>query len=127
MRAFYLLVLALGLYLAVLVQLITFAIPRDVFVASVLSRSPAGWNLTLDDDLKRRLDRLDVKAELAVALGKRAAYRRDLYSTAFIEGCGLIVLSAIGLIRETKIRRMGLLLERAAPPAGVTRSDQGVG
>jgi hypothetical protein len=127
MRAFYILLLAAGLYLAVFVQFITFAPPRDAFVASVLSRSPAGWKLTLDDDLRSRLDRLDVNAELVVALEKRAAYRRDLYSTALIEGCGLIILSAIGLIRETKIRRMGLRLEQAASPAGVTRSDQGVG
>jgi hypothetical protein len=116
MKAFYLLLLMIGLFMAGVMQMVDIAIPRDAWVASVLSWAPTNWEISLDDSLKSRLDHHDVKAELVIALKKRASFRNQIYSQNFWEGAGLIVLSAIGLIRERKIDRMRKTIDLAAAP-----------
>ena len=129
MKPFYLLVLLVGICMAVLMQVVDLALPRDALVATVLSKAPAGWELSLDDGLKARLVPYDVKSELVAALKKRASFRSQVYSQSFWEGAGLIVLAGIGLIRERRIGSMQKIIEQTAaansgsagaPPASVS-------
>ena len=106
MKLFYTFVLLLGICLAVVMQLVSIALPKDAYVASALSRSPSDWSVTLDDSLKSRLSHYEVKAELVTALQKRATFRSGVYSQSMWEGVALIALSVVGLVREKKIDRM---------------------
>jgi hypothetical protein len=115
MKYFYILTLILGVIMAVLMQAVTIAIPRDAFVASVLSRSPDQWTITVDDALTNRLSNHDVKQDTVAALSKRAAFRGDIYTQSLWEGTALIILSVIGLIRERKIRKMNKMIEQSRP------------
>ena len=87
-------------------QLVTFAIPTDAYVAAVLAHSPNEWSVALDNSLKERLSPYDTKAELVVALQKRAGFRGDLYRQSLWEGLALSALSVVGLVRERKISGM---------------------
>jgi len=102
-----------GQALAILMQLVDFALPRDAFIAGTLSRAPESWTLSLDDAMKKRLSAYDVKAEVAVALEKRHASVKDVYSQSFWCGSGVIVFSVLGLLREGKINRMRKIIEQA--------------
>jgi hypothetical protein len=119
MKPFYSLVFLVGLCMAVFMQVVTIAIPRDAVVASVLSKSPARWEITLDDGLKSRLVPYNVKSELVVALQKRRSICDEIYSEN-LWAVGLMVFSAIGLARERKIDRMRRMIEqgRCTEPGG---------
>jgi len=105
-----------GCFMAGIMQVVTIAIPRDAYVASLLSNAPTEWELSLDDNLRSRLDHVNVKSDLVVALKKRASFSNQIYSQNFWEGTVLIILSAIGLTRERKIDRMRKTIEQVAVP-----------
>ncbi len=110
MKLFYILTLVGGLYLAVLMQAVTYATPKDAFVASALARSPDSWTISLDNALQARLANYEVKQELTAVLHKRAGFRKQIYAQNFWLGAILILLSIIGLVRERKIGRMRKLI-----------------
>ena len=116
MKLLYILTLLVGCDLAILCQFVDFAVPRDAFVAGVLSRSPDSWTLSLDDAMKGRLSGHDVKAEVGLALEKRHFFRKDASLENFREGCGVILFSIIGLIRERKVDRLCRLIRQAPGP-----------
>src|SRR6266404_4181563 len=122
MKLFYLLVLVIGFCAAVLMQVVDLAVPRDALVASVLSQAPTDWELCLDDGLKTRLARYDVKSALVSTLKKRASFRSQVYSQSFCGGAGLIVLAVIGLIRERRIDKMQKIIEQTAALNGGSAS-----
>lgn len=105
MKLFHILILLIGITMAVVMQFVTIAIPRDAFVASTLSRSPNEWSIRIDDGMASRLSRYDVKAEVVTALETRAAFRDGIYRQNLREGLALIVLSIIGLVRERQMQR----------------------
>ena len=115
MRLFYILLLFLGICLAVVMQLVSIAIPSDAFVAGVLSRTPDQWSIQMEESMDTRLSDYDVKAELVTALHKRAMFASDICKQYLWSGLVLIVFSIIGLIRENKIRnRQGLAISLLA-------------
>ena len=99
--------------MAVVMQAVTIAVPRDVFVASLLSHSPDRWTITVDASLEKTFPNHDIKQALVTALSKRARFVSDIYMQSFWEGTVLIILSIIGLIREQKIRKMTKTIESA--------------
>jgi len=106
MKLFYILTLLIGIMMAVVMQFVTIALPRDAFVASTLSRSPDEWSIQMDDGMASRLSHHDVKAELVTALQTRAAFRSEIYKQSLWEGLALIVLSIIGLVRERHMQKL---------------------
>jgi hypothetical protein len=106
MKLFYTLTLLLGVMMAIVMQFVSIAIPKDAFTASVLFRSPESWTISMNDALSFQLSHHDVKTELVTALEKRASFRNEIYSQSLWQGLALIVLSFIGLIREKKIDKM---------------------
>src|SRR5260370_10789344 len=114
MELFCLVVLVIGFGAEVLMQVVDLAVRRDALLASVLSQAPTDWELSLDDGLKTRLARYDVKSELVSTLKKRASFRSQVYSQSFCGGAGLIVLAAVGLIRERRIDKMQKIIEQTA-------------
>jgi hypothetical protein len=125
MKIFYVSTLVVGFCLAVLMQAVPYAIPKDAFVASVLSRSPDGWTISLDNALQARLSNHDIKQELTTALQRRASFTGQLYAQNFRLGLVLIVLSTFGLARESKIGRMRKMIKQSTAPNGgpATRFD----
>ena len=114
----------LGIILLVVigVQAVTIAPPTDAVIASVMSRSPSHWTITVDNTLTNFFANVDVNQAVALALSKQAVVSKEFYKRSFWEGAGLIVLSVIGLIRERKIRKMKKLIEQSVagyPPQGV--------
>lgn len=118
MRLFYIIALAVGFYMAVVTQFVTYAMPKDGLVALVLSRSPDDWSISLDSALKARLLNYDVKQEAVTALHKRADFRRQIYSQDLWLGLVLIAFSIIGFLREAKINSMRTRIEPGASPSG---------
>ena len=119
MKYFYILTLMLGIIFAVVMQAVTFAIPRDAFVASVLSKSSDHWTITVDNTLTNFLPNHDVKKDVTLALSRRALFAKDIYTQSFWEGTVLIILSLIGLIREHKIGKMKKIIEQPNARYGV--------
>ena len=105
MKIFYLLVLLVGLHETVLMQITTFALPSDAYVATMLAKEPDRWVLVLDDGLKSSLGHYDMKTEVTAAMKYRASYTSHIYSNCFWRGAGLVVLSVVGLIRERQLGR----------------------
>ena len=114
MKLFYIVTLCMGGFMIVTLQLVDVAKSRDAIVAGVLSRSPDSWTLTLDDGMKNHLSGYDVRKEVNIALEKRHSYHQHDYLEILSVGCGVIVFSVIGLVREIKIDKMRKLVERAA-------------
>ena len=118
MKAVYLMILTLGLSLAVVSQFISYALPRDAFVAGTLSSAPEHWSLHLDERLSDHLSPLDVKSQVITALKHRAAFQSGIYKQDFRQGVTLIILSLIGLFREWQITK----LKKAASCPGLPAS-----
>jgi hypothetical protein len=106
MKQFYIFTLLVGLILAVIVQFVDIALPRDAYIASILSKVPEQWSIQMNDDLNRRLLHFDAKKELVVTLQKRAGFINRTYAESFFGGLILIALSIIGLVREDKIEKL---------------------
>jgi hypothetical protein len=73
MKYFYLLTLAFGIYLGVLMQGATIVFERDAGTAKMLSQFPDQWTITLEGDLKTKYEHMrNLKPDVVVALSKRA-------------------------------------------------------
>lgn len=114
MKAIYISLLLAGLAMMTLGQLVDYALPPDAYVASTLSRNPDAWTISVDENVKRQLDGIEVKEQIVRAFTSRASFRAKLYSENLWEGAALLVLSSIGLIRERKITMMRKLIERSS-------------
>ncbi|MBN1436720.1 MAG: hypothetical protein JW936_06575 [Sedimentisphaerales bacterium] len=106
MKLFYILILLLGIIMAVVMQFVTIAVPRDAFVASTLSRSPDQWSIQMDESMASHLSHSDVKAELVTALQNRAQFRSEIGKQNMWQGLALIAFSVIGIVRERKIQQL---------------------
>ena len=106
MKLFYLLALVIGLWLAIVMQFVSIAIPSDAFVAYSLSEAPAQWSIQLDQRLASHLPYHDVKSDVVKALSKRAGFVNEIYAQTFLAGLGLTGFSILGLARERKIRKL---------------------
>ena len=106
MNLFYTLTLLVGIMMAFVMQFVTIAIPRDAFVASMLSRAPDEWSIQMEDRMTSRLSHHDIKAEIVAALHARSVFVDDIYKQNLWEGLALIALSVIGLIREQQMLKL---------------------
>ena len=111
MKEFYALVLMLGGCMVLVVPVVTFATPPDANIASALSNQPDEWSLTLSEELKEELRYDDVKRQVVTALANRASFLREFRSRSLWGGLVLMVLAAIGLVREWKLERLRRLVE----------------
>lgn len=113
MKSFYSFVFFISFCTVIIMQVITIAPSRDASVASILAKSPAGWDLALNTGLKSRLAHYDVKALLVTALEKRGSSTYEICWQFLLAGVGLMLFSAIGFVRERKIDRMRKDIEPA--------------
>ena len=128
MKMLYILILFIGFVLAVIMPFVCVVFPRDAYVASVLSSSPEQWSVEMNEELTTRFSNFDVKKELATALQKRASFRNGIYIQSFWEGLVLIVLSIVGLIRESKIEKLRKTIKAPAEATElITKLDSGNG
>jgi hypothetical protein len=120
MKPLYRLALLGALGIVILVGLFQGRISSDRFIASELSRSPEGWRVSLDDELKSRLApfQLDVNEQV-----RRALHARGEPGWASPQGLLLgfsslaILFSLVGLYRERSLEKLRKGIEGAASAA----------
>jgi hypothetical protein len=103
MKVFYICTLAMGFFLGVCMQFADYALPKDAYVAAVLSESPNSWTISVEKPLEPKLRFIDTKRELTNALHKRSRFYRDEKQFYLLLGTVLVSLSVIGLVRESKL------------------------
>lgn len=115
MKYFYIVTLAVGIYIGILLQGATIVTEKDAGTAKVLSQYPEQWDLSLNGDLKTKLEHMPrFKEDVVVALTKRADYRKERYEEWLWQGIIIIIFSIIGLVRE-RITNKGKVESGDAP------------
>ena len=106
MNIFYRLTTLLGILFVVCYIVVPYYGLAFEYSPSVLAAHSNQWDITMDESLKGKLSRCDVKQDLEYALSKRSLLIRDPHATGLWFGLTLIVFAEIGLFRERKFKKM---------------------
>lgn len=93
-------------------------ISTDGFIASTLVKSPTEWDISITESLKDKLNPKDIKPKILRTLERGASYRDAFRSRCLVEGCVLILVAIIGLLREKKFEKIQNSIEPDATPNG---------
>ncbi len=104
MRLFYLTALILAIFLLIVYSTISFAIPKDYFVAMQLVENPNKWDIVMENGFEKSLAKYERKETLINFIKEN----KENYTGAkevFIFSTVVLIFSIIGILRENKIKK----------------------